>query len=543
MGFIRSQFSVTSRTRWYRPYFSLLFTSIVILGISLRWVNLEKKIYWHDEVYTSLRTTGHTIGELEGEMFVGKVINAKALLEYQQLDPKLGWKQALDSMAIEDPQHPPLYFVILRFWLQVFGTSITSIRSLSVWISLLLFPALYWLCLELFAAPAVGWMAVVLAAISPINLWLAQEAREYGLWLLTIILSSSALLRALRHQTKLSWLFYAVTLTLGYYSYLLTGLVAIGQGIYVFLLQKSCWNRTKRAFSIACGIGTLTIIPWLIIVVQNFETIKSSTGWLKNSLPLSITLQIWLLNASRLFLDFDLKLDNLWAYGLTLPIALLEIYSFYWLCRRTDAKIYLFILTLVGVTAVYTILPDMLFGGQRSVVTRYLMPCYLGIQLAVAYLLVDKMFSFRRTSRKLGQIMTSIVIVVGIASCTTNALALTWWHRDVSYHHRTIADLVNQKPRPLIISDAFGINPGNLISLSYLLEAKVYYLLLPEVSIYPRIPAIPKGFSHIFFLNLPDSFRRQFEVKHQGHIVPKIGDLWQYQPVKPRQTHLIEATP
>jgi uncharacterized membrane protein len=500
-----------------------------MLGIGLRFINLDKKIYWHDEVYTSLRSTGHTMGQVEEQMFVGRVVNAKALLQYQQLDPNLGLRQALDSMAIEDAQHPPLYFVILRFWMQAFGNTIATIRSLSVLISLLLFPAIYWLCWELFASSAVGWMAIVLTAISPINLWLAQDAREYGLWMVTIALTSAALLRALRIETRTSWLLYALTLALGFYSYLLTGLVAIAHGIYVLILQGFHWNRTTKVFSIALGIGTIAILPWMLIVIQHFEIIKLSTEWLKNSLPLPITLQIWLLNSSRLFLDFDLKLEHLWVYCLTIPILCLEIYAFYWLCRHTPPKVYLFVLTLVGVTALYVLLPDIIQGGQRSVVTRYLMPCYLGMQLAVAYLLVDKISRLRSRSRKIWQIITVSAIVVGMASCLVSSQSVTWWHRDVSYHHAEIANILNQKSRPLLISDSFGINTGNLVSLSYLLDSKVQYLLLPEVGMHPhQIQNIPQGFSDIFLLNLPDGFRQQFEQKNHGKVIPAIADLWQY---------------
>ncbi len=520
-----------SKTRFSRSWLPILFIFIIMLGIGLRFINLDKKIYWHDEVYTSIRSTGHTMGAVEEQMFVGRVVNAKALLKYQQLDPNLGLKQSLDSIAIEDAQHPPLYFVILRFWMQAFGNTITNIRSLSVLISLLLFPAIYWLCQELFASSTVGLMAIALTTISPINFWLAQDAREYGLWMVTIVLTSAALLQALRLKTKSSWVLYALTLVLGFYSYLLTGLVAIAHGIYVFILQGFHWNRTTKAFSIAFGIGAIAILPWMLIVIQHFEIIKLSTGWLKNSLPLPITLQIWLLNASRLFLDFDLKLEHIWVYCLTIPIVLLEIYAFYWLLHRTPPKIYLFVLTLVGVTALYVILSDIIQGGQRSVVTRYLMPCYLGMQLAVAYLLVDKISGLRSRSRKIWQIITVGAIVVGIASCTVSSQSVTWWHRDVSYHHAEIANILNQKSRPLLISDSFGINTGNLVSLSYLLDLKVQYLLLPEVGMHPhQIPKISQGFSDIFLLNLPDGFRQRFEQKNQGKITQVISDLWQYKP-------------
>ena len=65
----------------------------------------------------------------------------------------------------------------------------TAIRSLSALISLLIFPCIYWLCRELFNVPlSVPGVAIALMAISPIQLVYAQEAREYILWLVTIII-------------------------------------------------------------------------------------------------------------------------------------------------------------------------------------------------------------------------------------------------------------------------------------------------------------------------------------------------------------------
>ncbi|MCA1991586.1 MAG: hypothetical protein LDL41_05995 [Coleofasciculus sp. S288] len=66
-------------------------------------------------------------------------------------------------------------------------------------------------------------------------------------------------------------------------------------------------------------------------------------------------------------------------------------YSFVFLCRKAPAQVWLFIVTLVGVNALALMLPDLIVGGQRSGTHRYLIPCYLGIQLAVAYLLATKL--------------------------------------------------------------------------------------------------------------------------------------------------------
>src|SRR5207248_4961479 len=95
------------------------------------------------------------------------------------------------------------------------------------------FPGLYWLCRELFGCSRTAWMAVALLAVSPFHVLYAQEAREYSLWTVAILLSSAALLRAARLQTRRTWWAYAASVALGLYSHTLFVLVAGAHGAYM----------------------------------------------------------------------------------------------------------------------------------------------------------------------------------------------------------------------------------------------------------------------------------------------------------------------
>jgi uncharacterized membrane protein len=126
---------------------------LLILGIFFRCVNLGKKIYWGDETYTSLRISGYTERELRQEIFNGQVIGIEDLQKYQHLNSDKSAADTLNGLAVEEPQLSPLYFLIVRFWAQLFGSSVVAVRSLSVCLSLLALPCLYWLCWELFEFP------------------------------------------------------------------------------------------------------------------------------------------------------------------------------------------------------------------------------------------------------------------------------------------------------------------------------------------------------------------------------------------------------
>lgn len=74
----------------------------------------------------------------------------------------------------------------------------------------------------------------------------------------------------------------------------------------------------------------------------------------------------------------------------TLILLAIVGYAVYFLCSETSKQVWLFVLTLMAVTAVAVMLPDVILGGIRSTKPRYLFPTYLGMQIAVAYLLATK---------------------------------------------------------------------------------------------------------------------------------------------------------
>ena len=182
-------------------YFHLFIVILLIIGIFLRFINLDAKVYWRDETATSLAISGYRSTEI-WQSLEGRIVNSGDIIKYQTITPE---QNIIDTMQfLVKDVHPPLYFLIARVWGQWFGSSPAIIRSLSASISLLAFPSIYWLCLELFNSSRVGWMAMALIAVSPFHVIYAQEARMYSLWTVEILLLSVLLLRAMRLNTKAS---------------------------------------------------------------------------------------------------------------------------------------------------------------------------------------------------------------------------------------------------------------------------------------------------------------------------------------------------
>ena len=525
----------TGIRRLQPAWFKFALVGLLVMGIIFRFVNLDKKVYWHDEVYTFLRITAHTRSELVERAFNGNIIAPGDLREYQQLDPNRGFWLAMYLSGIEDAQHPPLYYAIARWWVQAFGNPISIIRSLSAFSSLLIFPCLYWLCLELFESRLVGGVAIALIAVSPFQVLFAQEAREYSLWAATILLCSAALLYAIRRHKKIAWAVYGLTLIISLYTFLFTGLVAIGHSIYVLATNPSYslsltgfrFNKTILSYIITSTVALIVLIPWLYFIFAYIDIVRATSGWSSISLPPLIVLQLSAFNFSRSFIDFDLKINDIGAYWGIIPILALQLYSLYFLCRHTSPRVWLFVLTLIGSTAIILATPDLIIGGQRFTVTRYLIPCYLGLQLSTAYLIAALISSIHAFWRKVGVAIATLLITVGILSCIVNTQAETWWSKVIGYDNPKIARIINASDSPIVVSDAYATNPGNVVSLSYLLDGNVRLLLLPEVGSSLTVPDIPEQFRSIFILDLPSAYLNQFQEKYRSSLTLIGEKAWQ----------------
>ncbi|QHG16525.1 glycosyltransferase family 39 protein [Nostoc sp. ATCC 53789] len=505
---------------WLR--FLIIF--LLTMGILFRFFNLDTKVYSHDETYTSLRISGYTRTEAQNELFNGSVIGKESFAQFQGVNQK-SLNDTIMTLAKEDSLHPPLYYIIARLWLEVFGNSVTAIRSLSALISLLVFPGVYWLCRELFNAPLlVPGVAIALMAISPIQLVYAQEAQEYILWLVTILLSSASLLRAMRlesqdrdeltkqrqqPETFTIWSIYAVTLAISLYTFLWSAFVAVAHGIYVITTARFQFSSTVKTYLLASLIGFLAFMPWLVVVIGDFFQFLISADKATPQSSLMPRFEFLLMQLSRIFFDIDLSLDNQFNYLITVICFIFVGYSIYFLCQTTNYKIWLFIIILIVVPVLPLILPDLMIEDIQSS-EPYFIPSYLGIQVAVAYLLGTQIYNESVSRQNLWYAIVGLIIICGLISCKVNFQAETWWNKGISYGNPKVAQIINLTTRPLLISDALGNNYGNVFSLSYLLEPKVQFLLVQN----QKIPKIPDRFADVFLFNPSDSWRETIEKKY-----------------------------
>jgi len=501
----------------------VLLATLILLGIFFRFANLDKKIYWHDEAYTSLHLSGYSVREMKQGLFNGRLLTVDDIQRYQRLSPDRGVSDTVALLATYDAQHPPLYYALARLWAGLFGDSVCSIRGVSALLSLLALPFAYWLGWELFQSSVTASILTGLIAISPFHILYAQEAREYGLWMAMTLFSGAALLMALRKPSYVNWAIYALSLTLGLYTYLFTVLVGLAHGIYVVVMQRFRMTRVVMAYLLATGVSGLLFAPWLMSLVVNSSRVVRSTAWLAEPRSLPGLVRSWIADATRIFADFNLGSSDPLILSLPILLVLAAVigYALIFLCRKTPPQVWLFVLLLGGVTALFLIIPDVVFGGHRSSISRYLIPTWLSIQIAVAYWLG---FGAGDASYKpLQKIAIALIFSASLLSNIVSMQSDAWWIKYSSQHHLKTAQIINQAEQPLLISSDFYNNKGELLSLSHSLEQHVTLLLVRE----PQSPQVPDGFSDVFLFNpSPDM---QDSLKADGYSVESIdgnGMLW-----------------
>jgi mannosyltransferase len=145
----------------FAPWLVLIIT---VIGGGLRVLFLAKNGLWLDETF-SVWLANHSVADM------------------------LQWIARID-------QHPPLYYLLLHYWIALNGDTPYYARLLSALFGAGTIPIIYLIGKRLSGA-VVGLAAAVLLALSPFNIYFAQETRMYTLLTFNAAVAIYALVRLL----------------------------------------------------------------------------------------------------------------------------------------------------------------------------------------------------------------------------------------------------------------------------------------------------------------------------------------------------------
>jgi uncharacterized membrane protein len=362
---------------------------VLIAGVSARFLDLERKFYWVDEVYSSIHIVGKTTNEVRTAIAEAprQGLTLGDLRRLIEVPADSGNpSDTISALARDDPHHPPLYYLLARAWLPVVGGDPASLRLLSATLSLLSLPALWWLCRELGFDPALAAMVVGLFAVSPLHLINAQEVREYALWTALIPASAAALLSALGTGQLRHWLGLGALQAAALYSSLISLPLVGVQLVYAWWSAASA--RERRRAALAASLVALAFLPWLWVVLRNGEKILRLNDASAEPIAAWLYVQTFLLNLARQYLDLGLPsyqplADRPLAAIAVGAVVVLEAAALLTLRAAPVGRRVLLLLGLSLAGTLAFIVADLMSGGRRALIPRYSLPFWLALHIAI----------------------------------------------------------------------------------------------------------------------------------------------------------------
>lgn len=209
---------------------------ILVAAALLRLINISSEPFWCDEVLSlDIATTFGSVSEM---------LRYLAQVEF----------------------HPPLYYLILRPWTALFGTTEAAVRSLSLLFSLGCVALTYRLAARMFEDRRVGLVAAGLMAVLPLQIEFGQEGRPYAMFCLMGLVAACAVWEHLDSGRKTWAVLYVAATAAGLYLHYSYGFVAVAIAAW-WLVEVSAAHRERSRRLLTWAVAQAAVFvafwPWL----------------------------------------------------------------------------------------------------------------------------------------------------------------------------------------------------------------------------------------------------------------------------------------
>src|SRR5215212_6198832 len=220
-------------TAKHEAWYTAVLVAIFVAGLALRLYDLGSESIWYDELWA---------------------------VKIARMEPVEIVRASLGD------NNPPLYYLLLHYWMLFAGDTEFAIRLPSALASALAVPLIYGIGRLLFNRAA-GMMAALIMSSSAYQVRYAQEARDYALLVFLGLASYYFLLKLLEDSTRsrLITAGYVVCTTLLRYTHVYGILLVAAQGIYLLATRQA-----PRRWLLPAGLVAVLYVPgvaWLAVNV------------------------------------------------------------------------------------------------------------------------------------------------------------------------------------------------------------------------------------------------------------------------------------
>lgn len=361
---------------WVEKHHALVITIGVFLFMALSlWIGLRQSV-WFDEAYSIL----------VAKLPLGELLHMTAL-----------------------DTHPPLYYILLHGWAQIFGWGEVALRSFSVIaaggavaIGVLLVRRLFGVRAALITLPFV--------VFAPFLLRYGFEIRMYALASLICIAATYLLVAAQEGKNRTQqWLLYggyAALVVLGVYTLYYTALVWIAHLVWlIWSTKKDKKPLMKSPWIVAYAGSVLLFLPWL----PTFLSQVSNGALAPISQPLTVDNLLGIVSFQFLYQPVW-QLNALWSLvfvGLVAAIVVLTVKAMPFVKKnewRSLALLFAYFMVPIVILTLVSIFRPMY-------VERYLAHVTLGMTLLVGVLIAFAL----RDGKRVTKLLAVTVLVISIA--------------------------------------------------------------------------------------------------------------------------------
>ncbi len=227
------------------------------------------------------------------------------------------WRDEAFSVLLSEPggmttvrltasdYNPPLYYLLLHSWMGVFGKSEMALRALSLLFYLIFIIFFHRLVKTIFKNHAM--FPTLLAAINPMIIYYALEARMYSLYYLLTTAS-------MYYFYSKKWRLYILVTVLALYTHPYTAMVPFLQGIYLFVSRKLNKDSLKVLIT-----PFIFYIPWMFVIFDQLKRTKEMWMYAVDANLITAVL-------GNLFIGFEGTPHFLWRYMKILSFFLILIF-------------------------------------------------------------------------------------------------------------------------------------------------------------------------------------------------------------------------
>ncbi|MBL8030074.1 MAG: glycosyltransferase family 39 protein [Candidatus Doudnabacteria bacterium] len=296
---------------------------ILLLAIVLRYYNNTSISLWHDEAFSAL------------------------LIKYN-------WGEMLYRIGLD--VHPPMYYIFLRFWHYIFGDSLLSLRSMTVFFSVGTVYAAWLFVKEAFRSDKAALWAAVLVAVNPFQVQYATEARMYTMGAFFTVMAAYFLTKtinsensiyesesqhiphlpkniALNRTRLLSYLGFVLSICVMIYThyYLLFSAAAIcAYGLIYKIFHHRGGYKKYTYLILSYLLIAVSYIPWLSSFMYQYRQVGAGY-WIPPMDRWSVPSTLW-----TLLVGFSHNVQNPSTQKWLLVVTLITISLVIWFIKKTS---------------------------------------------------------------------------------------------------------------------------------------------------------------------------------------------------------------